>query len=194
MKVNVRQIQGPWDLGYSLDKHTISSTYLGDDEYGHPTFDTTRSEVGEALYQLKYRSDHSQATVLATQMVASLGRYFASTSFVVPMPPSKQRAIQPVMVVAKQLAAKMGVPCLENLLVKITQTVQMKDIASRDDRVAALCSAFKIYDVLADGRYDILVVDDLCDTGSSLEAATIMLRQYKKIRKIFVATVTRKNP
>lgn len=88
----------------------------------------------------------------------------------------------------------MGVPCLENVLVKTTQTAQMKDIALRGDRIAALCAAFVVNDVLADGQYDVLVIDDLYDTGSSLEAATIMLRQYNKIRNIFVATLTRKKP
>jgi len=27
-----------------LDSHTLGSTYLGDDEYGHPMFDTKRSD------------------------------------------------------------------------------------------------------------------------------------------------------
>lgn len=194
MNVNVRQIQGPWNLGYSLDKHTFSSTFVGNDAYGHPRYDTTRTEVGEALYQLKYQSDQSQVPTLAAQMVDSLGRHFASTSFVVPMPPSKHRTIQPLIEIARQVASKMGVPFLENMLVKTTQTAQMKDIASREDRIAALCSAFAVNDVLADGQYDVLVIDDLYDTGSSLEAATIMLRRYSKIRNIFVATLTRKNP
>ena len=194
MNVNVRQIHGPWNLGYSLDKHTLSSVYLGDNEYGHPTFDTTRSEVGEALYLLKYKSDQSQISPLAKQMAVSLGGYFKSTSFVVPMPPSKQRAVQPVMAIAKQVAVQMGVPCIDNVLVKTARTAEMKDIPVREDRVNALCSAFVVNDVLADGKHDALIVDDLYDTGSSLEAATIMLRKYNKIRNIFVATLTRKNP
>jgi predicted amidophosphoribosyltransferase len=194
MKVNVRQMQGPWDAGYSLDKHTISSTYLGDDEYGHPQFDTTRSEVGEALFRLKYRADRSQAPILAAQMATSLGRHFSSVSVVVPMPPSKHRAVQPVAELARHLAAQMDVPCGENLLVKTGQTAQMKDIASRDDRVSALCAAFVVYDVLSGGRHDVLIVDDLFDTGSSLEAATKVLRGYSKVGRIFVATVTRKSP
>ena len=53
MKTVIRQITGSWDLGYVLDKHVLSSVYLGDNAYGHPQFDTTRSEVGEALYKLK---------------------------------------------------------------------------------------------------------------------------------------------
>ena len=31
MEVNVQPIHGNWDLGYSLDKHVLSSVYLGDD-------------------------------------------------------------------------------------------------------------------------------------------------------------------
>ena len=42
--------------------------YLGDDEYGHPRFNTTRSEPGEALYQLKYRADWNQVQPLAAQL------------------------------------------------------------------------------------------------------------------------------
>ena len=194
MNVNVRQIHGPWNIGYSLDKHKISSVYLGDNEYGHPKFDTTRTEVGEALYLLKYKSDQSQIDVLAKQLVASLGEYFKSTSFVVSMPPSKQRAVQPVVAIARQVAVQMGVPFLDNVMVKTAHTAQMKDIPVRQDRVNALCSAFRVNDVLADGKHDVLIVDDLYDTGSSLEAATIMLRKYAKIQNIFVATLTRTNP
>ena len=52
--------------------------------------------------------------------------------------------------------------------------------------------AFNINDQLGEGLYDVLIVDDLYDTGSSLEAATNVLRQYSKIRNIYVSTVTRK--
>ena len=137
MNVNVRQIHGPWNLGYSLDKHKLNSVYLGDNEYGHPRFDTTRTEVGEALYLLKYKSDQSQIDVLAKQMVASLGGYFKSTSFVVPMPPSKQRVVQPVTAIARKVAVQMGVPFMDNVLGKTSLTAQMKDIPVRQDRVNA---------------------------------------------------------
>ena len=193
VKTNVRQIQGPWSLGYTLDKHTISSTYIGDDNYGHAIFDTKRTEVGESLYQLKYKSDHSQATVLAEQIVHSLWHFFPGTSFVLPMPPSKPRALQPVTAIARAVGAKTGVRCLEHLLLKNTATAQIKDIGARDDRATALSSAFRVADVLPDGMHDVLLIDDLYDTGSSLEAATRTLQQYPKIRRVFVTAVTRKH-
>jgi len=43
MDVNIREITGNWDQGYVLHKHVLSSIYLGENEYGHPQFDTTRS-------------------------------------------------------------------------------------------------------------------------------------------------------
>ena len=76
MNVNVKRIDGVWKLGYSLDKHTTSSTPIGYNQYGHIQFDTVRSEAGEALFQLKYRSDFSQVSVIAQQLNESLGNFF----------------------------------------------------------------------------------------------------------------------
>lgn len=190
----MQRIFGNWDVGYSLDKHSISSVFIGNNEFGHPMFDTTRTEIGEALYQLKYNSDRSQINTLGQQVVDSLGKHFQSASFIVPMPASKQRAFQPVNEIAKQIAALMNIPYIDNILVKTAFTAQMKNMPSKEERVKALCSTFKVNDVLAEGAYNALIIDDLYDTGSSLEAATAMLRQYAKIKKIFVATITRKNP
>ncbi len=192
MKVNVRQLIGPWDLGYTLDKHTISSVYTGDNQHGHPTFDTVRSEVGEALYQLKYKGDFSQVTPIANQLAASLSSVFKTASFVAPMPTSRKRLRQPVPEIARQLAANMEIPCLENFIQKSAQTSQMKDLGSKQDRIDALSQVLCFNDVLTAGLYDVLLVDDLFDTGASLEAATMTLRSCSRIRKIFVTTVTRK--
>jgi hypothetical protein len=48
----------PWVEGYVLDYHTISSTPTGDPYY---RFDTKRTELGELLYQFKYRSAGTSA-------------------------------------------------------------------------------------------------------------------------------------
>ena len=192
MKVSVKPLSGTWDLGYSLDKHMLSSVYTGDNQWGHPTFDNTRTDIGEALYQLKYCSDFNQVSVISSQLYESLSNYFSTARLIIPMPPSKSRAKQPVIEIARQLSIHMGIPCYENLLVKTTDTPQMKDIASRKEKVDTLINAFTVNDLLGEGLYDVLIVDDLFDTGSSLEAATAVLRNYKKIRYIYVSTVTRK--
>jgi len=52
MEINPIQVHGAWRLGWALDVHTTFSEYLGDDQNGHPQFKTTRSPLGELLYQL----------------------------------------------------------------------------------------------------------------------------------------------
>jgi len=192
MEVNVKELEGIWDKGFSLDKHTISSTPIGYNDYGHMQFDTIRPEAGEALFQLKYRSDFTQILIIASQMYESLAEKYPFVSFIVPMPASKQRQRQPVTEIARSLANLMKVPCLDEFLIKNKATPAMKDIDGRDEKVKTLENAFSINDTLRDGLYDVLVVDDLFDTGSSLEAATNVLKSCGKIQHVYVATVTRK--
>jgi predicted amidophosphoribosyltransferase len=192
MNDNVQEICGSWDLGYSLDQQTLSSTPIGKNAYGHMQFDTIRPPVGEALFQLKYRNDYSQIQVIVRQMVTSLAGRFQDIHAVIPMPPSKQRAHQPVAEIAQGFAQLIRVPYHDNLLVKAVKTQAMKDIASREEKIAALLNAFRINDILVGGPHNILMVDDLYDTGSSLEAATQALRTYPKIGQVYVAAVTRR--
>ena len=65
VEIHPRKIRGKWADGYALDLHTTSSTFLGYDGYGHPQFETVRSELGELLYKLKYRADPSAVDSIA---------------------------------------------------------------------------------------------------------------------------------
>lgn len=193
MNVKMRRLNGPWNGGLSLDKHTLHSVYTGDNEYGHPTFDTTRTEIGECLYQLKYKHDYNQVAIIANELSAAVSPEFGFISFVTPIPPSQHRARQPVVEIARQVAANLRIPCIENMLLKKANTEQMKNIGCREDKVKELCDKLYIEDVLANSQYDVLIVDDLYDTGATLEAATTVLRKYPKIKNIYVATITRKH-
>jgi len=59
-EIHPKRIRGNWKEGFALDFHTLRSEYIGDDEYGHPQFETTRSEIGELravlLFDDLYRS------------------------------------------------------------------------------------------------------------------------------------------
>lgn len=194
MKNNILPIKGNWDAGYVLDKHTLSSTYIGDNEYGHPQFDTTRSEVGEALYQLKYRGDFKQADPLAAEIQRYLVPKFGPVGLIVPMPATNPRPRQPVTEIAKALANRLRVTAFDDLLVKapaVAGAPALKDIGGKDAKVEALKGRFVIRDAIAgQGRWNVLLVDDLFDSGASMEAACATLRTYHKIDKIFVAALT----
>jgi predicted amidophosphoribosyltransferase len=96
MKTTIKQIFGNWNLGYALDKHMISSTPIGENQYGHMQFDNKRTEVGEAVYQLKYKRLWDQAEPLAATILQVLGPRFKDVGLVIPMAASNARARQSV--------------------------------------------------------------------------------------------------
>jgi predicted amidophosphoribosyltransferase len=194
MKVQLKKLEGNWDTGYALHKHTLSSVFLGNDEYGHPKFDTTRSEPGEALFQLKYRNDWSQVEPLAAQIKASLLPEFGEIGFIVPMPASTTRARQPVDELAKELGKITNTPVFDNIIVKALApqgSPQLKNLNTRQEKDEALNGRFSINPTITDeGCWNALLLDDLFDTGATMDAVAKTLKTYRKIGKVYVASVT----
>jgi len=194
MNVSIKEIKGNWMKGYALDKHKIRSVYTGDNEYGHPTFDTTRTEVGEAVYKLKYRNDTNQIQGLADAVVQNLLPKFDNVSLIIPAPASKRRSIQPVHEIAKAIGHKIKVKSFENIVVKsqsTSSTVELKDMTTKEEKETALVDRFTINDEITnEGCWNALVLDDLFDTGATMEAVCRSLRTYRKIDKIYVAALT----
>lgn len=191
MKVHIKLVEGSWDLGYVLDKHTISSVCVGQNEYGHPVFETTRTEVGEATYQLKYRSDWAQSDPLATAVAKHLLPLLPRIGFIVPMPASNRRLRQPVSELAAAIGAKAEIPVFHNLLAKKPGGVSLKNLTSKQEKLAALKGAFGINDEIGNnGQWNVLLFDDLFHTGASAEAATAALRTYAKVKGVYFAGLT----
>jgi predicted amidophosphoribosyltransferase len=183
-----------WDQAVSLDKHIVRSIPIGENQYGHMQFDTERTEIGEAVFQLKYRSDFDKIDYLATQIIAALkNEKFQKIDIVIPMPASKVRERQPVTEVARKVAELLKSYCSEDTLIKVKSTGAMKDLATYDERVAALDGCFEVHDTITKGPWNVLVIDDLYDTGASLEAACTALRQYAHIKSISVIAMTRRH-
>lgn len=189
MKISLKELSGSWTQGVALDKHKIRSIYIGDNEFGHAQFETERTEVGEALFQLKYRQDWSQVPALAAALHQHAVPYFGQIDYVVPLPPSRYRTRQPVTELARTVAKLIGVPCLENLLTSKAGP-SLKDGTDREKKLALLAGRLVVSDVLPDGKSSLLLIDDLFDTGATLEAACSILRAYPKIGEIYVATLT----
>jgi len=127
--IHPKEIKGSWDEGYVLDAHTISSTFIGYNEFGHPEFDTQRSPLGELIYRLKYRGDKNAIAVIVQAVLTFLRGRAMQPEIVVPMPPSKtQRAYQPVVEIASALSNAIGIELNTECLAKARATAQMKDI------------------------------------------------------------------
>jgi predicted amidophosphoribosyltransferase len=194
MQVTLRQLYGNWDLGFALDKHLISSEFIGTDEYGHDRFKNVRTEAGEATYQLKYKQDWGQASVLAQAVAEHILPRLGGVSVTIPMAASTWRARQPVTEVTNELAKLIGVPSIDGLLLKAKGGTSLKDLKTKEQKVSALAQAgFSVAnsDVITNnGKWDALLLDDLYHTGASIEAAVAALRTHPKLNRIYVAALT----
>lgn len=194
MEVRIKKIEGSWDLGYVLHKHTLSSVHLGVDEWGHDRFENTRSEPGEALYQLKYRQDWSQVGPLAAQIQETLLPLFGNIGMIIPMPASTVRAKQPVNELAYALGRLMGKPVFDQMIVKAAAPAgspALKNLHTRAEKEAALAGRITINEVITnEGQWNALLLDDLFDTGATMDAVCQALRTYRKINRIYAAAIT----
>lgn len=194
MQVQVKKIDGSWDLGYTLHKHVLSSSFSHYNEYGHAQYDTTRSEPGEAVFQLKYRSDWTQVGPLAAELETTLLPMFGKIGLIIPMPASSVRAKQPVDEIAKELGRLTGIPVFDDIIVKSPApdgAPQLKNLSGREAKDAALEGRFSINNAITnEGRWSALVLDDLFHTGATMDAVCKTLRTYNKINKIYAAAIT----
>jgi competence protein ComFC len=173
VEIHPEHIDGPWIDGFVLDRHVLSSRpigYLGE----HMQFETTRSPLGELVYQLKYRSGKPD-DIVETAVAFVTERWGGVVDCVVPPPPSLHRTKQPAVVIAEGIAAHFGVPCLPAAAIKATATQQMKNVPLHE-RAPLLSAAIQAGSESVQGRR-VLLVDDLWETGSTLRRVAEVLAQ-----------------
>jgi predicted amidophosphoribosyltransferase len=139
------KIPGRWKEGFALDYHTISSEYLGDDEFGHPIYDTKRTEIGELLYRLKYKSDNSVISEMVDILEGFLNSWKPPIEFIIPVPPTRMdRILQPVFVLAEELSKRINIPIIPQAIYRVRQIPELKRVYDFDERLRLLEGAFKV--------------------------------------------------
>jgi len=190
IKIAPKQIKGKWTSGYALDFHTLSSECIGYDEYGHPQFDTRRSEIGELLYRLKYKSDKSVLRIMLETSVEFLNSKKWPVDLIVPVPPSRSvRTFQPVLAFAKGISNNTGIKLCTDCVVKIRETPELKNIYEFEERMELLKDAYAVAKNEIEGR-NILLLDDLYRSGATLNTITSVLKNEGKAKEIYVLTLT----
>lgn len=185
----VYKINGVWRAGKAYDLHTTSSVYLGVDNYGRDRFENTRSEMGEFLYRLKYKQDRS----VVQNVIALLDRIKGIETFdlILPVPATnKNRPFQPVEVIAEALGKHRGVTYRSDVLVN-TGTEELKGITDPVEREEKLSEAIQITSNETTRDKNILLVDDLYRSGSTLTVATKILLEQGKAKSVCVLTMTK---
>ena len=160
MKFSTRKIEGTWTEGYALDIQTISSSFMGYNEAGHPQFDTKRSELGEFLYRLKYKGDQSAVAPIAQAAATYLTQWKPAPDLIVPVPPSTKRKRPPVLLIAEALAKLGNKPCIDCVTTTRDPKKALKDVTDPEERKALLADLFSVDPAHTKGK-KILLLDDL---------------------------------
>ncbi|HLE53568.1 MAG TPA: RecQ family ATP-dependent DNA helicase, partial [Anaerolineales bacterium] len=160
-----RPLPGTWQAGWALDFH---SRFAG--------AEWKRSVVGELAYRLKYEGDLSALPPLVEHTLALLAEHpeLAQVDAIVPVPPSTPRPLDPVSLFAKALAENLRLAVLP-ALVKTRQTALQKELHSLAQKRANVAGAFAVQGKVS--RKRLLVVDDLFDSGATLEEITRQLHR-----------------
>lgn len=188
MNINPQELHGNWRAGWALDLHTLSSIPIGDGEFA-----TTRTEVGEALYQLKYHSDRNKIHPLAETACQFMQTRLVTPYLhaIIPVPPSNlSRLFQPVLELAREIGRRLNLPVFDNYLLKTRSTEPLKGIDDPETRRKELQGAFRVKDNSLAGR-KVLLFDDLFRSGETLTEITDVLYNSGKVQNVYVLTITK---
>jgi predicted amidophosphoribosyltransferase len=188
VEIHPQRIEGNWRAGIALDFQTLSSAYTGDSPQGHPTFDTVRLEIAELLYRLKYRQDQSAAAAIVDAASTYLAPAADKFDLIVPVPPSAQRAVQPVILLAEGIGATLGKPVAQ-CVTPTRPTRQLKEESDPAKRQALVDGLYAV-DAGQTARKRILLFDDLFRSGTTMNAITNVLFGAGQAADVIALTIT----
>jgi len=171
--------------GYALDIHTIRSKLLS-----NGNFQTIRTNIGELLYQLKYKFDINVIEEIAKQCSNAILSSFDNIDVLIPVPPSNlNRTIQPVYELAKKISELTKIPVDLNYIEKLP-TKQIKSLNDNSLRISELNKSITVKDERYKNK-NILIFDDLYRSGDTLSIISKKLLEQGKVKSINIFCVTK---
>jgi predicted amidophosphoribosyltransferase len=203
MEIHLQKLDGHWTDGYALDFHTTSSKPTEkktikkivdgkEIEKEVQLYETTRPEIAEHLFQLKYRSDRNHIEPIAKEATKFLS---TKTQWdlhkIIPIPPSDdKRKFQPVYEFAQAIGKLCNIEVDYKTLMKLKTTSELKEIEDPDKRREILKDAFGIVSNSLNGK-NVLLFDDLYRSGETLNAVCDIIKNKGNAKNIYVLTITK---
>lgn len=105
------------------------------------------------------------------------------------MPPSTQRPVQPVIILAHGIGAALGLPVV-NCITTTRPTAQLKNVTDPDQRQELVAGLYAVDRKYTAGM-NVLLSDDLFRSGTTLNAITGLLIQQGRVGSVRVLTITK---
>jgi predicted amidophosphoribosyltransferase len=146
--------------------------------------------MGQCLYELKYGQHLPVIDRIVDLLIndSKFTKYIKKIDIILPVPPSnKHRRIQPVLLVSNKLAEQFKKEIQSDIL-SSTNKDEVKNV-SNDEKYDKIKKSIRI-DLHLNKNKNILIFDDVFDSGSTLNAITDALNE-KRYNYIYVFTLTK---
>jgi ComF family protein len=132
-----------------------------------------------AIHRFKYSNVRGLAAILGRLAVASLLRYDLPVDTIVPVPLHvrrlRERGYNQASLLAAEIGSATGLPVVDDVLVRVRSTIPQVGLTARSRR-ENVRGAFGCTSARLKGHH-VLLVDDVCTTGATLEACSTALQE-----------------
>lgn len=151
-----------------------------------------RGPLKGAIYQFKYRQKCKLALSLADLMHHYLLENPLPADLIVPVPLHmdrlRERGYNQAALLTRELSARSRLPVDDGSLVRVKETMPQVALKA-DERRKNVSGAFHVRGVKLEDR-QVLLIDDVCTTGATLEACAEALRE-KGARSVWALVLAR---
>jgi ComF family protein len=137
--------------------------------------------IREAVHRLKYNNLRAIAPILGELLADFLDSQQVPGQVLVPVPlhrrRERQRGYNQAHLLAKEAGDRLGIPIVPQILSRLSNTPPQAKSPGAQERRANVQGSFRcLHPSLVKGL-EVVLVDDVCTTGATLEACAVALKE-----------------